>query len=74
MEFGFKIVDDNICSKSFLRSNYRSATIDGKEKVEAQLNLEIESGRYVVCPSAPLIVSSIGAIPKPNGDVRIIHD
>jgi hypothetical protein len=71
---GFKIVDDDISPVGFLRENYKSASIENKAKVESQLNFEIECGRYVVCTGPPNIVSSIGAIPKPNSDVRIIHD
>ncbi|CAG2250311.1 unnamed protein product [Mytilus edulis] len=42
--------------------------------VEEQIKLEIELGNYVVTKTKPIIISSIGAIEKSNGDVRIIHD
>ena len=35
---------------------------------------EIAEGRYIVVQEPPLIVSALGAIPKPNGGVRLIHD
>jgi hypothetical protein len=74
VKYGFNRVDEDIKPKGFLRENYKSASVENKIKVEAQLNFEIDCGRYVVCPGPPIIVSSIGAIPKPNKDVRIIHD
>ncbi len=55
------------------RDNYSSA-YRLREKVEKQIREEIELGNYIVTKSKPIIVSSIGAVPKPNGDVRIIHD
>jgi hypothetical protein len=41
---------------------------------ENQILKEIRSGRYIVCDSAPPIVSSLGAVPKGKDKVRIIHD
>ena len=35
---------------------------------------EIENGNYEVCQKPPKIVSPMAAIPKPDGDVRLIHD
>ena len=35
---------------------------------------EIENGHYVICQEPPDIVSPMAAIPKPDGDVRLIHD
>ena len=57
-----------------MRSNYKSASVAQKEAVERQLLLEINLGHYVDCDEPPWVVSSIGAIPKANLDVRIIHD
>jgi hypothetical protein len=74
VQFGFKIVDDDCKPVGCLRSNYKSANVENKGTVEEQLVFEIDCGRYVVCSCPPKIVSSIGAIPKPNLDVRIIHD
>ena len=44
------------------------------EKATAQVKKEIESGHYVICETKPDIVSPMAAIPKPDGDVRLIHD
>ena len=74
VEFGFKILDDGQRPEGFLRENYLSASLHNKDKVEKQLLFEINNDRYVICTGPPVCVSSIGAIPKPNSDVRIIHD
>ena len=43
--------------------------------VEQQIRTEISNGRYKVCAEPPLLVSSLGAIPKPGGGkIRLIHD
>ncbi|CAG2237511.1 unnamed protein product [Mytilus edulis] len=55
------------------RTNYSSA-FRFHRAVEKQIKLEIELGNYVVTKTKPIIISSIGAIEKSNGDVRIIHD
>ena len=44
------------------------------EKASAQVKKEIEAGTYVVCETKPAIISPMAAIPKPDGDVRLIHD
>ena len=43
-------------------------------KVEEELKYQIHNGCYKVCESKPIIVSPLGAIPKDNADIRIIHD
>ena len=44
-------------------------------KVEAQIKEEISNGRYIVTRDKPLVISALGAIPKPDsGDLRLIHD
>ena len=43
--------------------------------MQKQIVEEIVHGNYVISETKPLIISAIGAIPKPNSsDVRIIHD
>ena len=44
------------------------------EQVEAQINFELYHGHYIVCERPRNIVSALGAIPKDNGKVRLIHD
>ena len=56
-----------------LCENYRSA-IERKDEVEAQILDEIANGHYVVASEIPTITSALGAIPKKDGGVRLIHD
>jgi len=72
---GFNILDENVDIKPAFGKNYKSATaIETCEAVEAQILEEIDCGNYVPCETKPTLVSSLGAIPKPNGKVRLIHD
>lgn len=43
-------------------------------KVEKQILSEIAEGNYIVRTVKPTIVSALGAIPKPDGGIRLIHD
>lgn len=71
---GFHIVDSFDFSPAET-DNYCSATNSGnKPLVEAQVRTELIEGRYVVVHSKPSIVSALGAVDKPSGGVRIIHD
>lgn len=54
-------------------ANYRSCG-EFKEEVEAQILEEIAEGRYLVTQEKPTIVSALGALPKPDGGIRLIHD
>ena len=42
--------------------------------VKQQVLSEISEGSYVICDSKPDLISPLGAIPKPAGGVRLIHD
>ena len=74
IEFGFDILEGQCPDFDADMHNYKSATVDHKVKVEAQIHDEISQGNYVRVTKAPRVVSSIGAIPKSNGKVRLIHD
>lgn len=57
------------------QKNYKSATTpEVKSKVEKQILSEIEQGNYVIRSKKPTIVSALGAILKPDGGIRLIHD
>ena len=74
---GFMILSPNQDgpSETVHCSNYKSATCqENAAKVEQQIAHEIDLGHYQVCDSPPPIVSSIGAVMKKSGGVRIIHD
>lgn len=53
--------------------NCKSASVY-KKKVEKAIRTEVENGNYVRSIEKPLIISALGAVPKPNGEVRVIHD
>ena len=63
---GFHILENKTPEFEADMTNYESASVRCKKAVEDQINVEIKAGNYVI--------SSLGAIPKPNGSVRIIHD
>ena len=73
---GFPLVNKDISNiEPVERNNYHSATNpDIRDEVEAQISTELQEGRYKIVTNKPHIVSSLGAIPKSNGKVRLIHD
>lgn len=72
---GFHIIDQTSNLKSVCQNNYKSATCsETKQIVEKQIQAEIAEGNYVKVTHKPTIVSAVGAIPKPDGGIRIIHD
>ena len=72
---GFPLVNREVDSAPVERENYHSATNPKvRDKVEAQIKVEVAEGRYQIVDYKPHIVSSIGAIEKSNDKVRIIHD
>jgi hypothetical protein len=74
IEFGFKLVDEQTAPPPTSCDNYSSATRDFKTQVEKQITAEIDQGRYIVCEKPPKITSALGAIPKTNDRIRLIHD
>jgi hypothetical protein len=71
---GFRLLESDIDIKSCNCKNYRSATCTNHEQMEKQIQLEIDKGRYVIMSKAPLVVSTMGTIPKKNNAIRLIHD
>ena len=70
---GFDIVN-TVCAPAPAEcDNYRSCDA-ARDAVEAQILEEIKEGRYLVTSTKPQIISSLGAIPKPDGGIRLIHD
>ena len=76
LEHGFNLIDDNPVTFPAECDNYLSATdVSVKTKVELQIRDEILNGRYQVSEKRPVLISALGAIPKPNKtEVRLIHD
>ena len=56
------------------RRNYKSIFTLNYELAEKQILKEISLGRYIVTDIKPRFVSSLGAVPKGQDKVRIIHD
>jgi len=71
---GFKLSQlDSKPKRKVLCKNYFSC-YKYRNEVENQILTEIENGRYIFTQHQPSIVSSLGAIPKSDGGVRLIHD
>lgn len=74
---GFCIVDKDsvVPTEPVEVNNYASATsAPNVYKVEEQIIAELNEGNYVICDHKPHIVSALGAIDKPDGGIRLIHD
>ena len=74
VECGFDVLEGKQPDFKACSDNYKSATITCKSKVEKQIKTEISCGNYIKAHTKPQVVSSIGAIEKSNGAVRLIHD
>ena len=70
---GFRVVDSDIVPHPAEVDNYKSA-LDNSKLVEDQINIEVGEGRYAIVSEKPAIVSALGAIKKPDGRIRLIHD
>ena len=70
---GFSILDLPLPENDIFCENYIS-TQSNKELVEQQILHELKEGHYIQCESKPLVVSALGAVPKDNGKIRLIHD
>ena len=73
---GFSIIDEAVEVTPVQCGNHPSAKPGSPlyAKASAQVRREIEAGNYVICDDQPDIISPMAAIPKPDGDVRIILD
>ena len=57
---------DNLLSATRGNANY--------EAVKQQVLSELQDGNYVLCDSPPSLASPLGAVPKKDGGIRLIHD
>lgn len=73
---GFDIIDPDANPVPVDTANHKSvrASSDCHSQVHKQILKEIENGNYVITPVKPIIISPLGAIPKEDGSVRLIHD
>jgi hypothetical protein len=74
LRFGFHLTDDDKSPDSYYSTNYKSASTENKAASELQIQAEIDLGRYIVADHPSRNVSSLGAIVKKNGAIRLIHD
>ena len=73
---GFQLVSAGARFQPAEMNNYRSVTdLAVRDKVEESVLEELAAGNYVISNSKPVIISALGAVPKPDSDeVRLIHD
>ena len=73
---GFQLVPANAYLQPAEMDYHRSATdLAVRDQVESTLLEEIAAGNYMVAMEKPIIVSALGAIPKPDSnEVHLIHD
>jgi hypothetical protein len=74
---GFAVIDTDsqIPINTVEVDNYTSATcFKNIGKVEAQIREELAEGNYSIVHDKPLITSALGAIPKADSGIRLIHD
>ena len=76
IENGFDIIADNAEFAPVSCDNHPSARPGSPlyGAATSQIIKEIECGNYIICDDVPKIVSPMGVIPKPDRDVRLIHD
>ena len=72
---GFRLLDEGCSIQPTECHNYSSLSDgDNASKVAKQILWEVDNGNYQVTEQKSTIVSALGAIPKPNGKIRLIHD
>jgi len=70
---GFRIADQNSDILAAEAGNHFSA-FQHRDLVEKELRKQIVEGNYILSSQKPLIVSPLAAIPKDDGNIRLIHD
>lgn len=74
LELGFMIVDSQCTLFKACQRNYKSVLCENFNKTEDQINKEIQLGRYIVSKTTIPVISGLGAVPKKDGNIRLIHD
>lgn len=76
IQSGFDIIDPGCAPARVELDNHQSASPSNPlySKVSAQVLEEINNNNYVEVSTPPVIVSPLGAIPKADGGIRLIHD
>ena len=75
-DFILDVIDTSVNSIPVHCENHTSAKPGSTlyHQATEQVLREIQMGYYEVVPSPPEIISPLGVIPKPDGEVRLIHD
>jgi hypothetical protein len=73
---GFDIIDPEDMLTPTEMDNHPSASSTRPlySEVAKQVLVEIEEGNYIVTDTKPELIIPLGAIPKPDGGIRLIHD
>ena len=72
---GFRLTDPGSVFEPVCTQNYMStSSVENGPLVQAQIQVEVDNGRYIKTAIKPTIVSALGAIPKDSGAIRLIHD
>ena len=72
---GFHFTDAGSQVQKVQVKNHKSAIVpQNKPTVEREIKTQIEQGNYILVSKKLAIVSPVGAIPKADGSVQIIHD
>ncbi len=71
----FHIINPESQLKPSEVANHKSA-MDGEARpeVESLIVNEIKKENYVCCASKPDVISALGAVPKSDGGIQLIHD
>ena len=72
--YGFDIMEGKSPSFKADMPNYRSITAYDREQAELLISNEIDKGNYKIVDIKPTVISSLGAVPKSDGSIRLIHD
>jgi hypothetical protein len=75
LQNGFSLLDeDKMDSVAAAEVDNYVSILNSRAAVETQIKRELEDGAYIRTEKKPTVVSALNAIPKPNGDIRLIHD
>ena len=78
VKYGASLIDPDKCPELIPPAsvpNGRSVTTAAVYPLVTQQILnELANGNYIQCDTPPKIVSALSAIPKPDGNIRLIHD
>ncbi len=72
---GFHITEPSAVIDQYEVRNHKSSRDpEAQANLEGFIKAEIHKGNYRVVSSKPPVISAIGAVPKPDGGHRLIHD